>query len=226
MKFNRQGLLQALALASLCALSLNARADWAQSTDPLVVQPGPTNNAIQAQNPPGFTWARHPTGPAAYEIEITPVGGTPIKAIVERNWYLPTKALPLGSYTWRVRPINGSEWSTPRSFQLAARSTVFEVPDNDTLRKRIAAKPRPRALPPSFTPYSTWSAGKKAELDPYVSRMTNEIKLQINALPVLNDARWPVAIGTPLTAAMAAQQTDIRQRINEASRQLEAAAVM
>jgi hypothetical protein len=226
MKSHLRGLVQALALASLCALSLNARADWAQASDPLIVQPGPANSAIQAQNPPGFTWARHPTGPAAYDIEITPAGGAPILAVVERNWYLPTKALPLGNYTWRVRPKGSSDWSTPRSFSLTTRSTVFEVPDNATLRARIAAKARPRALPPSFTPYSTWDAVKKAELDPYVSRMTNEIKLQINALPVLNDARWPITIATPLTAAMAAQQTDIRQRINEASRQLEAAAVM
>jgi len=226
MKFTRQGLVQALALASLCALSLNARADWAQSTDPLIVQPGPTNNAVQAQNPPGFTWARHAAGPAAYEIEITPVGGAPSKAIVERNWYLPSKALPLGNYTWRVRPNGSSDWSTPRSFQITARSTLFEVPENATLRKSIAAKARPRALPPSFTLYSGWSAAKKAELDPYVSRMTNEIKLQITALPALSDARWPIAITTPLTAAMASQQTDIRQRINEASRQLEAAAIM
>lgn len=226
MKFNRQGLFQALALASLCALSLNARADWAQSTDPLIVQPGPTNNAVQAQNPPGFTWARHPTGPAAYEIEITPAGGAPVKALVERNWYLPAKALPLGSYTWRVRPNGSNDCSSPRSFQVTSRSTVFEVPDNATLRNRIAAKARPRALPPSFTLYTSWNASKKAELDPYVSRMTNEIKLQINALPLLNDARWPIAITTPLTAAMASQQTDIRQRINEASRQLEAAAIM
>jgi hypothetical protein len=45
-------------------------------------------------------------------------------------------------------------------------------------------------------------------------------------LPTLSDSRWPIVITTPLTAAMAQQQTDIRQRINEASRQLEAAAVM
>ena len=226
MKFNRRGLVQALALASLCALSLNAHADWAQATDPLIVQPGPAGGTIQAQNPPGFTWARHPTGPASYDIEITPSGGVPMLAVVERNWYLPTKALPLGNYSWRVRPSGSNDWSTPRSFSLTTRSNLFEVPDNATLRARISAKPRPRALPPSFTRYSTWDAAKKTDLGPYVSRMTNEIKLQINALPALSDSRWPIVISTPLTAAMAAQQTDIRQRINEASRQLEAAAVM
>jgi hypothetical protein len=226
MKSHLRGLVQALALVSLCALSLNAHADWAQASDPLIVQPGPANSAIQAQNPPGFTWARHPTGPAAYDVEITPAGGAPILAVVERNWYLPTKALPLGNYTWRVRPSGSNDWSTARSFSLTSRSTLFEVPDNATLRSRITSKARPRALPPSFTLYSTWSTARKGELDPYVSRMTNEIKSQSTALPTLSEARWPITIATPLTAAMASQQTDVRQRINEASRQLEASAAM
>ena len=225
MKVQRKGLVRAAVLASLL-VCVSARADWAESTDPLVVKPGPAMHQIQAQNPPGFTWARHPTGPAQYEIEITPVGGTPTKHYSDRNWYLPSKALPLGNYTWRVRPTTSAEWSDPRNFSITSRSTVFEVPDNATLRARITAKPRPRSLPASFTPFSTWSSAKRLHLEPYVSRMTNEIKLQITALPVLNDARWPIVITSPLTAAMAAQQTDIRQRINEASRQLEAAAVM
>ena len=65
-----------------------------------------------------------------------------------------------------------------------------------------------------------------AELEPYTSRMTNEVKLQIKALPELSDARWPLAISGIVTAAMNAQQTDIRNRINEASRELQAAAMM
>jgi hypothetical protein len=225
MKLHRKGLAHAVALASLL-LCMDARADWAQSTDPLVVQPNPANSQVQAQNPPGFTWARHPTGPASYEIEITPAGGNAVKAVVDRNWYLPSKALALGNYTWRVRPANSTDWSSPRAFSITSRSTTFEVPDNATLRARIAAKPRPRALPASFSAYSTWSSAKKTDLDPYASRMTNEIKLQMGALPDLSDSRWPIVITSPVTAAMAAQQTDIRQRINEASRQLEAAAMM
>ena len=225
MNFHRKGLVHALALASLF-VCMSARADWAQSPDPLVVQPSPDLNQIQAQNPPGFTWARHANGPAAYELEITPSGGAPSKVVTERNWYLPPKALALGKYTWRVRPVGSDDWSTPRAFSITSRSNLFEVPDNATLRARITAKARPRALPSSFTPYSSWNSAKRAELDPYVSRMMNEIKLQINAVPALSDARWPIVISSPLTAAMASQQTDIRQRINEASRQLEAAAVM
>jgi hypothetical protein len=225
MKFHRKGIAFAVAIASL-SCSFSAHADWAQSTDPLVVQPNPSNGAVQAQNPPSFFWARYPTGPASYEIEITAAGGSPVKATVDRNWYLPTKALALGNYTWRVRPSGASDWSSPRAFSITSKSATFEIPDNATLRARITAKARPRSLPDSFTAFSTWSTAKKTDLEPYLSRLTNEVKLQMGALPDLSDGRWPVAIASPLTAAMASQQTDVRNRINESSRQLEAAALL
>src|SRR5690349_3099503 len=123
MKFHRKGIVLAVALMSLFC-SFRARADWAESTDPLVVQPAPANGQVQAQNPPGFAWARYATGPASYVIEITPAGGAPITATVDRNWYLPTKALALGNYTWRVRPANSSDWSATRSFAITSKSAV------------------------------------------------------------------------------------------------------
>jgi hypothetical protein len=225
MKFHRKGIVLAVA-TTLLLCSFSARADWAQSTDPLVVQPAPANGQVQAQNPPSFAWARYPTGPASYEIEITQVGGATTRATVDRNWYLPTKALALGNYTWRVRPTGSSDWSSKRSFSITSRSTVFEVPDNATLRARISAKPRPRSLPASTNAYSTWNAAKKAELEPYLSRLSNEVKSQMGALPNLSDARWPISITAPLTAQMSSQQTDVRNKINEATRQLEAAALV
>ncbi|MCC2972046.1 DUF4962 domain-containing protein [Massilia sp. IC2-476] len=224
MQFQRKSLFLAAAFASLFA-SAGARADWVQSTDPLVVQAKPEMNQVQAQNPPAFTWARHATGPASYEIEITPVGGSPTKAVVDRNWYLPTKAMALGNYTWRVRPAGSSEWSSPRTFSITSRSTVFEVPDNATLRNRILSKARPRSLPSSVTPFSTWNYAKRTTLEPYLSRLANEVKAQTTAVPSLSDSRWSIVITSPLTAAMASQQTDVRQRINEATRQMEAAAL-
>jgi hypothetical protein len=205
---------------------LSARADWAQSADPLVVRVNPSSNEVQLQNPPTFTWARHPGGADRYEIEIAPGKGAPVRATVERNWYLPAKALAPGSYSWRVRPAGSTDWSTPRAFSITGKSTTFEVPDNATLRARVLAKARPRSLPSSFTPYSTWSVSKKKDLDPYLSRMVGEVKLQTGALADLDDANWPIVIKSPLTAAMAAQQREIAHRIDEASRQLEAAAIL
>jgi hypothetical protein len=216
MKFNI--LCRVAAVAAALLVSFNARADWAQSIDPLVIQPAPRDNLVQAQNPPGFTWARYPSGPASYQVELTLAGSAPTYATVERNWYLPNAALPLGNYSWRVRPSGSTDWSSPRTFALTSRSTVFEVPDNATLRATILRKPRPRALPPSFIAQARWNAAQKAVMEPYASRMANEVKLQIGALPPLSDRRWPLAITSPLTAAMAAQQTEIRSRINEARR--------
>jgi hypothetical protein len=224
MKFHRQAIVGLLAMSSL--LCMHARADWAQSTDPLVVKPAPELGQIQPQNPPGFTWARYPTGPAQYEVQISKDGAVLSSAIVDRNWYLPTKAFAIGNYSWRVRPAGTSDWSAPRQFSIAARSTLFEVPDNDTLRKRIIARGHPRSMPASFVPMSKWDSRRMYDLEPYTSRMSNEIKLQITALPVLTDARWPLSTSGKLTAAMNDQQTDIRNRINEASRQLQASTVM
>ena len=225
MQFHRKGIVFAVVASSLL-WSLNARADWAQSTDPLVVQPAPTNGQVQAQNPPGFTWARYPTGPASYDIQITPAGGSPVTYTTDRNWYLPTKALAMGNYTWRVRPTGSSTWSDARAFSITSKSTVFEVPDNATLHARILAKARPRSLSSSFSPYASWSSAKKNDLDPYESRLINECKLQITALPNLSDSRWPIVITSSMTAAMASQQTDVRNQINAATRQLEIAALL
>jgi hypothetical protein len=213
--------------AALLAVAPIAHADWAQSSDPLVIQAAPRDWTIQAQNPPGFTWARHPASPASYELEILPAGASvPIRATVQRNWYLPSKAFAQGNYSWRVRPSNSADWSSWRPFSITGRSTVFEVPENASLRARILAKPRPRALPPSFTPYASWNGNKRQDMEAYASRLGNEVKSQITALPALSDATWQLAIVAPLTAAMASQQSDIREKVNEASRQLEAAALM
>ena len=50
------------------AISAPSYADWALSTDPAVVRPAPDNYQLQAQNPPGFTWARHPLNPPGYVL--------------------------------------------------------------------------------------------------------------------------------------------------------------
>jgi hypothetical protein len=225
MTLHRKAIAVAAALSSLL-WPLGAHADWAQSADPLVVRTNPSNSEVQLQNPPTFTWARYPGSAARYEVQIAPEDGSPVSSTTDRNWYLPTRALAPGNYTWRVRPAGSTDWSTRRAFSITAKSTAFEVPDNAALRARILEKSRPRSLPASFTPYAAWSASKKSDLDPYLSRLVNEVRLQMGALPELNDARWPLVMNAPMTAAMAAQQKDIAQRIDEASRQLEAAAIL
>jgi hypothetical protein len=216
-----------LAFLSSLLFAGAAHADWAQSSDPLVVKPLPANGDSQPQNPPGFTWARHASGPASYEIEILADGATvPTRVTVDRNWYLPATAFADGTYTWRVRPVNSTDWSARRSFAINARSLRFEVPDNATLRARILQKPRPRSMHASLVPMSQWDYTRRVRYEPFASRMANEVKAQITALPVLSDSRWALSIAAPITQAMVTQQNDVRARINEASRQLQAAALM
>ncbi len=225
MSSDRKLFVVAAALSSLL-WPASSRADWAQSSDPLVVRTNPTDGEQALQNPPTFTWAAYPGAAGRYEIQIVPKGGAPLGATVDRTWYLPAKALARGDYTWRVRPAGSNDWSTARAFSITGKSTAFEVPDNAALRARILGKARPRSLPPSFAPYAGWNAAKKHALDPYLSRLVNVVKLQAGALPDLSDDRWPLVIKAPLTAAMAAQQREIAHRIDEASQQLEGAAVL
>jgi hypothetical protein len=224
MTSHRKAIILAATLASLL-WPFSARADWAQSSDPLVVRANPSGGDVQLQNPPTFTWARHP-GAARYEIEIVAKGGSPMGATVDRTWYLPARSLAQGNYTWRVRPAGSTDWSAPRTFSITGKSTSFEVPDNAALRARVLDKARPRSLPASFAPYASWNASKKKELDPYLSRLVNVVRLQTGALPDLSDEGWPLVMRAPLTAAMAAQQREIANRIDEASLQLESAALL
>ena len=145
MKFPRQEIARLLAMSSLL-LCMNARADWAQSTDVLVVKPGPALGQVQAQNPPGFTWARHPTGPAQYEVEITLArrradhapSSSATGTCRPRPWPTATTA---GACARSARPTGRRRAASSSP----PRSTVFEVPDNATLRSRILAA-RPSAF--------------------------------------------------------------------------------
>jgi hypothetical protein len=153
MKFPRQEIGRLLAMSALL-LCLDARADWAQSSDVLVVKPSPGLGAVQPQNPPGFTWARHPAGPAQYEVEITLAGAAPLTAIVERNWYLPTSALANGNYSWRVpsaRPTGRPRAPSP----CRARSPLRSAGQRHV---RPLQRVRPRSLPPSFIPVAVGTA--------------------------------------------------------------------
>ena len=90
--------------------AVEARADWAQSTDVMVVKASPANDEPQVQNPPSFTWSRHPSAPARYDFQILKSDGVTVALTgsTSRNWFLPTKALPAGTYFWKVRPAGTS----------------------------------------------------------------------------------------------------------------------
>ncbi|WP_229419188.1 DUF4962 domain-containing protein [Pseudoduganella dura] len=204
----------------------SAHADWASSTDPLVVAPNPSNLQLQIQNPPTFRWARHSTNPASYIIEIRS-GTTVVKtASATRNWYLPSVALPNGTYTWRVRPANGTIWSDDRGFIISDASKQFVVPEDSDLVKRITGRERPRSLQERMPLYKNWDAALKAERGQYVVWLSNEVIRLAADLPQAKDSDWPLVTGTLQTAANVAQTSAIRSAIQKLSRQLEASSLL
>jgi len=223
---SRTRLLPRAALLLLLPFCGIAQADWVQSTDPLAVRVLPDNMQSQAQNPPTFSWSRHPKAPPEYIIQVHLNGVLNRTFKTDRNWYLPAKQLPVGNYTWRVRPSTSQEWSTPRSFVIGSDSQVFEVGENVYLRNAILKKARPRALPSGVKLFSTWSAAMRADRQPALTGLTNEVNYYVSSLKTVADQEWPLPGSKIRTAALVAQQSNIMQRVNPNARQLEGAALL
>ncbi len=225
MKIHRALLGSAIALG-LMAVSPIGRADWAQTNDPAMVRPMPNNMQLQPQNPPSFTWPRHASKPTSYVLEITGPNGVMAPITVSRLWYLPTTALPAGKYSWRVRPSNTTDWTTPRSFVINSSSVSYEIPDDNTLRIRTVGKARPRMLSATFPLYKNWSAAQLRERGAAYTAMRNEVIWRTTAMTNVADSEWVVYSPTENSAAKAAQANLMGQRLSTAGRQLESAALL
>jgi hypothetical protein len=221
-KFIRPGL--ALILSGCFG---HAQADWAQSVSPLIIGALPSEMQTQPQNPPTFSWARHPAKPASYIVEVRK--GTTVVASysTNRNWYLPSASLPVGQYTWRVRGEGRSDWSDDRAFVISATSADFTVPENPTLRARILSRSRPRGLQ-AMPVYANWTLAMKVERGSAVTQLIKEVDWNITTtnLPVIDDSRWPLDTTSMATSAQAVQVADIRQQLDKRGRQLESAALL
>ncbi|UGQ47646.1 heparinase II/III domain-containing protein [Massilia endophytica] len=226
MKFRTVNILQGM-IALAFAVSNVSHADWAQSPSARVVRPAPANLQVQPQNPPSFTWAMHSTKPAAYVLELTRSGGVAETFTTDRNWFLPTAALAAGTYTWRVRPANSTDWSSPRSFVIdATKSKAFIVPENAVLKQRVTAKVHPRGLNGSATLKSTWSAAQTAERGAPLTRLSNAVLVRITSIPVYTDANWTLNTTGTMTAAVNTQLSNIRWAMMDVTRQVEASALL
>lgn len=204
-------------------------ADWADAqvlNDAAVVRPQPNNFQIQAQNPPGLQWPRHPSRPASYMLEITGPNGVMPLIPVYRHWYLPATRLAAGSYSWRVRPANTTDWTSPRRFVINASSPVFEVPDDETLHSRTLSRTRPRMLPVNFQMYKDWTPAQVAERGAAYAAMRNDVAWRITGMTDVADSEWQVYSATENSAAKAAQSVKMGQRLSTAGRQLESAALL
>jgi hypothetical protein len=225
MKSSTVKIMQGL-IALAYAVSNASHADWAQSPSARVVRPAPASLQIQPQNPPSFTWAMHSTKPAAYVLELTRAGGTAQTFTTNKNWFLPGAELPAGTYTWRVRPSTGTDWSSPRSFVINASSRSFVVPDNAALKQRVAARPHPRGLAPSVIPKASWSTAQTAERGAALTALQNSVLIRAGQIPVYTDANWPLVTSGALTAAANTQLSSIRWAMMDVTRQVEASSLL
>jgi len=216
-----------LAVLSSLAVAASAHADWVISSDVEAVRPAPANYSSTPQNPPPFAWSRHSSNPPSYVLEVARDGAVVYTYTSSRNWFLPTQAFPAGHYSWRVRPSTSTTaWSDPRSFDVTSSAATFLVPDNATLRNAVLSHARPRELPANFTPASGWSADMSAERSRFLKTLKSEVDWNIGNMAAISDSLWPLTSATATSSALAAQNADIRTKINKTGRQVEAAALL
>ncbi|GGY85043.1 DUF4962 domain-containing protein [Pseudoduganella plicata] len=210
--------------AALALMAGPSRADWALSSNMAVVRAAPTSLAVQAQNPPSFTWAKYRNAPG-YIVEVSAGSTVYATYTTSRNFYLPSRRFPNNTYTWRVRPTHVVDWSTPRSFVINASSTVFEVPENDALRATVLSRPHPRSVEQGFLMASNWSPELRAKRGPALTKLTTDVLKQVTTYTIPADSQWPVTSSTP-SAARQAYLGTITNVIGQNVRQLESAALL
>lgn len=212
----------AVAALMLAVVSAPSRADWALTTVVDAIKPAPDNGQVQPQNPPGFTWSRYPVYPrvASYVLEVKNAAGTVVATYsTKRNFYLPSTAFAAGTYTWRVRPVSNTDWSTSRTFVINQTSRTFIVPETATVHAAVLAHPRPRMLPRNFVPATQWTADMKTARGAALAKLTSDVNSKLSVTPV-TESMWPTA--TLLSAdAKAAQFYDIANKLGVMTIQLE-----
>lgn len=208
-----------------------SQADWAESKEVFIVRPAPVDRQIQAQNPPAFAWAQYPgtTAPPSYVVEVLKNGVVFATYTAKRTFYLPTTAFGAGQYSWRVRPSTNTDWSTPRTFTIDSSSQAFEVPDNELIRSKVLAHPRPRQQRADFLPLSAWTPALRTARGAALTRLTAQVTSLMpggaRALAAPSDSLWPVTSSTP-SAARTAYVTQISQAIGSATNQMLGAALL
>ncbi|NHZ79867.1 DUF4962 domain-containing protein [Massilia sp. CCM 8695] len=203
-----------------------AHADWAASATLSVVRPVPVGD--QGQNPPGFAWSQKTINKklaSGYVVEVTGPGGATQSFKVSRNWLLPDKIFAPGSYSWRVRANEDTEWTEARKFRIdAVASLPFIVPSETALIDFIKARGAVRSLPPELA--ASRYVVLPAERLKLRESLQNEVIRNKTALPTPSDATWPERVTNPPTQAYLDQAAVIRNAITPLARQLESAALL
>jgi hypothetical protein len=202
-----------------------AAADWAESSDPLVVSPAPRDGSEEIQNPPGFSWARAP-GAQGYELVLRGPGNEEQVWQASRNWFLPSSHLKPGEYTWKVRPKGSNgPWSNLRRFSLSPRATLFEVPPEEKLLQFIRARSRPRSRPPGEKGTDESVALVRAQKAPIIQALDSHARAYAGE-PVIDERSVMLVPKSRDEKAWAISLATINSRTSAESYQLRVAALL
>ena len=200
-------------------------ADWAESSDPLLVRLQPANNAQPKQNPPGLSWTRY-LGATGYEISLRGSNDYQRSFRTLSNWYLPEVKLPVGEYYWKVRPFDRkSEWSAERRFVIEKSADIFEVPSDDQLLVTIRARTHPRSLPLQGENINSWIDRTRSQKSSSIQALEKQVRTYAKQDLVTEQAVLFVPRSQD-EKAWVDSLTKIRQRTQAESRQIRAASLL
>lgn len=201
----------------------------------VIIQPPGTASPIKHVVPRNWLLPTHafPTA-GIYTWKVAPFTRT--QAMNDADAAARTKAKAAGSNLAQIEaaaeaavvPLAeavAKDWSTVRSFTIDSSATKFEVYDNATLRDNVLRHGRSRMLSPTFQPYLKWSSAMVTERGDQVRRLIETVQSRMTMAPV-KDSDWPLVSSGTMTTALSNQNSDIRNRINRTSHQVEAAALL
>jgi hypothetical protein len=201
----------------------------------VIIQPPGTASPIKHVVPRNWLLPTHafPTA-GIYTWKVAPFTRT--QAMNDADAAARTKAKAAGSNLAQIEaaaeaavvPLAeavAKDWSTVRSFTIDSSATKFEVYDNATLRDNVLRHGRSRMLSPTFLPYLKWSSAMVTERGDQVRRLIETVQSRMTMAPV-KDSDWPLLSSGTMTTALSNQNSDIRNRINRTSHQVEAAALL
>lgn len=200
-------------------------ADWLVAASQRAARPSPNEEEVMAQNPPSFRWARHPSLPPQYELELIDPDGQRKLVQSSTNWYLPDSSLAVGRWAWRVRPSASTAWSDLRHFTLSTETHLFLVPETPVLRKRVLEHARPRSLQIVAGGADSWTAMATAQRAAALKRLQEQVANE-RQLPSVSDRDFPLDISGRIDWTKLAQIRKAYTQITRVGQQAESAALL
>ena len=113
-------------------------AEFEAAPAPFQTVPRPADGETVNANPPCFVFPATESH-TAYRVEVTAHADFSDATVIESPWMLAVapRALTPGTYHWRWRPTEATDWSKVRSFTVPEGLTPVPLPPVDDLLRRI-----------------------------------------------------------------------------------------